>query len=208
MYLFLGREFCDRPLAPTQYVMEVWVDVELIDSLKLLAEQNKSGMAFLAAYGATWIVCGVLWLRKTEKFASIATIFQGQVAFPVAIGLSVLIGAIGRDRPVGDEVTQLSVLIGTSQLLGLPFLIYLFVKEQYHLVPFGFAAITSMHFVMYTWLYQTPVYFIMAVLISLGSMTLMFLAPKDNRRAAPSRVCFLTGGLLLAAALFFFLLHL
>src|SRR5699024_12288266 len=95
----------------------------------------------------TWLICAVLWRRASERVAACATLFQGMVAVPVALGLSALIGAIGQARPVAEEVTQLSVLIGTSQLLGLPLLIFLIVKHQYTLVPFSFASITSMHFV-------------------------------------------------------------
>ena len=101
------------------------------------------------------------------------------------------------------------MLIGTSQLLGLPFLIYLIVKRRYTLVPFAFAGITSMHFVLYSWLYQTPVYIVLAVLISLGTMVVMLTAPeKAEDRVGPTRVSLLTGGLLLAAALLFLILHL
>lgn len=177
--------------------------VELVESLALLAEQNMSGLAFLTAYGVTWLVCGAVWQRASERAAAFVTLFQGMVALPAALGLSALIGALGRERPVADEITQLSVLVGTSQLLGLPFLIHLVVRHQYTLVPFAFAAITSMHFVLYSWLYQTPVYIVMAVLISLGTATVMFTAPEAKRRAGPTRVSVLTGGLLLSTALLF-----
>jgi hypothetical protein len=183
------------------------VVVELVESLGLLAEQNMSGLAFLAAFGVTWVVCGAVWLRASERVAAFATLFQGMVALPAALGLSALIGAIGAERPVPDEITQLSVLVGTSQLLGLPFLIYLVVRHRYTLVPFAFAAVTSMHFVLYSWLYQTPVYIVMAVLISLGTATVMFAAAEPERRTTPARVSFLTGGLLLSTALLFLVLH-
>ncbi len=182
--------------------------MDLVESLRLLAEQNVSGVAFLSAYGLTWLVCGVFWRRAAERTAAFATLFQGMVAFPAALGLSALIGAIGPDRPVAAEITQLSILIGTSQLLGLPFLVYLVVRGQYALVPFAFAAVTSMHFVLYSWMYRTPVYIAMAVLVSLGSAAVMLAAPAGERRSGPARVCFLTGGLLLAAALLLLILHL
>jgi hypothetical protein len=182
--------------------------MELVDSLGLLAEQTMSGLAFLAAYGVTWSVCGVLWRRASERTATYATLFQGMVAFPAALGLSALIGAIGQERPVSEEITQLSVLIGTSQLLGLPFLIYLIVKQLYTLSPFAAAVITSMHFVLYSWLYQTPIYIVMAVLISFGTTIVMFTAPPARPSAGPERVGFLTGGLLLSTALIFLVLHL
>lgn len=182
--------------------------MDLMESLRLLAEQNMSGAAFLTAYGATWLVCGVLWQRASERVAAFATLFQGMVAFPAALGLSALIGAVGQDRPVADAITQLSVLIGTSQLLGLPFVIYLIVKQQYTLAPFAFSVITSMHFVLYSWLYQTPIYIAMAVLISLGSTAVMLTAPETTRRVGPTRVSFLTGGVLLLTTLLFLILHL
>ena len=75
-----------------------WEDrtVELMESLRLLAEQNMSGVAFLTAYGVTWLVCGGLWQRASERVAAFATLFQGMVAFPAALGLSALSGAIGQ----------------------------------------------------------------------------------------------------------------
>src|SRR5699024_7859275 len=40
-----------------------------------------------------------------------------------------------------DEITALSILIGTSQLLGLPLLVYFIVKRHYALVPVAVATI-------------------------------------------------------------------
>lgn len=180
--------------------------MELAESLQLLADRTMSGVAFLTAYGVTWVICGALWQRASQRVAALATLFQGTVALPAALGLSALSGAIGPGRPVAEEIDQLSILIGTSQLLGLPFLIYLVVRRQYLLVPFAFAAITSMHFALYSWRYRTPVYIVMAALISLGSTAVMLTAPA-GREAGPARVSFLTGGLLLATALLFVVLH-
>lgn len=181
--------------------------MDLEESLERLADQALSGASFLAAYGLTWVVCAVLWRRRTERTAALATLFQGLVALPVALGLSVAIGALGAERPVADEITQLSVLVAVSQLLGLPFLIHLVATARYTLVPFAFAAITSMHFVLYSWLYRTPAYIVMAVVISIGTLAVTATAPADDPRAGPVRVCALTGGSLLATALFLLVAH-
>ena len=130
------------------------------------------------------------------------------VAFPIALGLSALIGAIGQSRPVPDEITQLSILIGTSQLLGLPLLIYLISKRQYGLVPVVFATITAVHFVLYSWLYQTPLYIGMAVLIALSTTAVMGTAEEANPRSGPGRVCLVTGGLLVLTAAVLAWIHL
>lgn len=75
-------------------------------------------------------------------------------------------------------------------------------------MPFAFAAITSMHFVLYSWLYQTVIYIVMAILISVGTATVMFAAPETERRTRPALVSFVTSGLLLSTALLFLILHL
>ncbi len=182
--------------------------MDLTDLLNQLAEQNLSGISFLCAYGITWLACAIFWKRASQRTSAYATLFQGLVAFPVAMGLSYLIGAIGQDRPVPDEISTLSIFIGTSQLLGLPFLIFLVVKQQYRLVPYAFAVICSMHFILYSWLYQTPLYIIMAVLISVLTTALMLASREQNERVTPIRVCVLTGALLLATAVAFLAIHL
>src|SRR5699024_12821289 len=98
-----------------------------------------------------------------------ATLFHVMVALPIALSVLVMIEETGQERPVSVSIHQLSVLVGFSQLLGLPFLIYLVIKQYYRLVPLDFAGITSMHFVLYSWLYQTPIYIVMALLISIGT---------------------------------------
>lgn len=53
--------------------------MDLVDSLNALAAQNRSGIAFLGAYGLTWTVCAVVWLRTTKRTAAYVTLFQGLV---------------------------------------------------------------------------------------------------------------------------------
>lgn len=182
--------------------------MDLVPSLQSLAEQNLSGIAFLLCYGVTWLGCAVVWSRATARTAALATLFQGAVAFPAAIGLSFLIGALGQPRPVPEAITELSVLIGASQLLGLPFLIYLVITQRYSLLPVAFASIVSMHFVMYSWLYQAPGYIVMSALVAIGAVVTMATAPEEPVRLGPGRVCWMTGGLLLLSAAAFVIQHL
>lgn len=181
---------------------------DLITSLESLATQNIYGLSFLVAYGITWIICGILWRTAQPRSAALCTLFQGMVAFPLAIAFSYAIGAFDQDRPVEDAITQLSILIGTSQMLGIPLLIYLFVKKHFYLMPYVFAVICSMHFVLYSWLYQTPFYIIMAALISIGTTVVMLANSKMEDRDKASLVSVLTGGSMLATALIFLFIHL
>lgn len=180
--------------------------MDINSSLQALATQNLYGISFLIAYGVTWIVCGLLWRKLNERTAALCTLFQGLVAFPAALALSYAIGALGQERVVEDSITQLSILIGSSQTLGLPLLIYLFVVKQYTLMPYVFAVICAMHFVLYSWLYQTPFYIIMAVVMVIGTTTLMLVRKaKDVRKA--SQISLFTGASMLVTVLVFLGLH-
>ena len=75
---------------------------------------------------------------------------------------------------------------------------------QQNLSGVAFATITAIHFVLYSWLYQTPLYIGMAVLIALGTITAMATAPDNNDYSGPKRVCIVTGCLLLSTAAVFF----
>lgn len=173
--------------------------MQLIETLQALADLNRHGLAFLAAFGVTWVICGVLWLRITERHAAFATMIQGMVGLPLALGLTYAMGAFGGDRPVDPVIDELSTLIAMSQLLGLPLVIYLYATERHLLVPFGWASVVAMHFVLYAWLYRAPLYIVMAVAISIGTLIVMALAERraDVTAATASAVCFLTGSALL-----------
>lgn len=177
--------------------------MNLVDSLEALARLNRDGIAFLAAFGMTWVICGVLWRRVRVRYASLATMFQGMVGLPLALGLTYAIGAFGGDRPVDPAIDQLSVLIAVSQLLGLPLVIYLYATERYLLVPFAWASVVAMHFVLYSWLYRAPLYIVMSVVISLGTVVVMAVAERRSSvsERTASLVCLLTGSALLVTAL-------
>lgn len=181
---------------------------DLITSLESLATQNVYGISFLVAYGVTWIACGIFWRKLNPRTAALCTLFQGMAAFPLAMALSYAIGAFDQDRPVEPTITQLSILVGTSQMLGIPLLIYLFVKKLFYLMPYVFAAICSMHFVLYSWLYQTPFYIIMAALISIGATIIMLSNSGAADRNKASLVSLFTGGSMLVTALVFLFMHL
>lgn len=180
------------------------MDKELVTILKQLAKLNYSGIFFLFCYGVTWNICGVLWIRVSNKIAAYATLFQGLVALPFALIISYFLGSfVG--RPGGEIINQLSVLIAMSQLLVLPILIVFHIKKQYSFIPFIFSMASSIHFIFYTWLYQTILYVIMSLAISIGSSVIYY---KDTTKheqipstKAASVVCFFIGSMLITTGL-------
>lgn len=87
------------------------------------------------------------------------------VALPIALAILYLIDTF-KYRPEVGEINQLSVLLSMSQLLILPLLIAMFRRKHYTLIPFVFSGAGTVHFLLYTWLYQTPVYITLSIMVA------------------------------------------
>ncbi|PWD51192.1 hypothetical protein C8046_11575 [Serinibacter arcticus] len=175
---------------------------DLGSALAELADANYSGAPFLGAYGVTWLVCALLWHTRTPRVAAFATLFQGTVALPVALGISAALGMFD-ERPGGPLLAQLGVLVSMSQLLVLPLLIVLVTQRRYTAVPLVFAITAAIHFVPYAWLYQSVLYLVMPVVVAVG-LAIVAGIDRDPERddvlsaSGAGRVCALTGVALLA----------
>lgn len=178
------------------------------DLLQQLAVINYSGAPFLIAYGITWNFCGWMWLRFDPRIASLATLFQGMLALPLALALMYAIGAFD-NRPDTGILNELIVIVAMSQLLVLPLLIAMFRKAHYAVIPFVFSAGGAVHFLMYTWLYQTISYLIMAIMIALALSMVYGRKSEDGKliSADASLACFVTGLLLLLNAAYLIVSH-
>ncbi|NLC32251.1 MAG: hypothetical protein GX781_03025 [Clostridiales bacterium] len=178
--------------------------------MQTLAKLNYHGAPFLFCYGITWGICGFLWDKQPDKVAAYATLFQGLVALPFALGISYLIGSFSQ-RPGGEIITRLSVLIAMSQLLVLPILIVFHIKKQYTMIPFIFSIVSSIHFIAYTWLYQTFFYILMSCAISIGAAVIYYITLQENRShpdaSSASKVCFLTSAAMLITAMGLLVIH-
>lgn len=74
---------------------------------------------------------------------------------------------------------QLTIIMAMSQLLILPLIAVMQVKKQYSLLLFIFASALTIHFVLYSWLYQTWLYIIMSVIIAWG---IAFIYALDHQK--------------------------
>lgn len=174
----------------------------MIPLLEELARINLSGAPFLVAYGATWLICGYLWKTLSPKMASLATLFQGTVALPIALIILYFIDAFAK-RPETSDLDGLVILIAMSQLLALPLLIIQFHKKHYSLIPVVFTLVGAVHFLMYTWLYQTAAYIVMSIAIVLA-ISFIYYRHSDEEEfttEGAAKVCSITGALLLLNAI-------
>ncbi len=176
-------------------------------ALQTLAQVNRFGAPFLLAYGMTWIVCGFLWRKIRPSYAAIATLFQGMVALPIALVILYFIDAFDH-RPAIGEINQLSLLLSMSQILIIPLLIAMFRKKHYTLVPFVFSGAGAVHFLLYAWLYQTPIYILMSLLIAVV-IAFVYGTDRENAfisKAAAAKASLFTGMILLLAGSYFVLI--
>lgn len=176
-----------------------------IDEYRIaFAAANRYGWGFLAAYGTTWLICGVVWLRASARAGAFAALFQGLAALPVAILLTAL--TPGPPLPELAAMDSLVILLASGQLLGLPIVIYLTVKERFGLVPLAMALLVAVHFAPYSWLYNTPLYLVMGGAVSVGAVTAMILGGRihategDVARRGPMLLCFIVGGVMALSA--------
>lgn len=176
--------------------------------LQNLARINLSGAPFLFAYGVTWLLCGLLWVKVKPSLAALATLFQGMLALPIALLIMYLIWAFA-DRPETSEIDYLVILIAMSQLLALPVLIVMYRKRHYALIPVVFTIAGAVHFLMYSWLYQTVAYIIMPVLIVITTAHLYYVHADEKgfMDSGAGRVCTLTGILLILNGAYLTLSH-
>jgi len=176
----------------------------MVESLDQLARINLFGAPFLLAFGMTWIICGFLWTKIRPSNASLATLVQGGIAFPLSLFGMYIIGAFENQPDLG-YLDNLSILISMSQLLILPLLIAMFKKKHYSLIPFVFSAGVAVHFPMYSWLYRTVGYIVMPIGIAIALSVIYTL---DNRKegissSAAAKSCYFTGFILLLTAVYF-----
>ncbi len=164
-----------------------------------LAETNRFGWGFLAAYGTTWLICGLVWLRASARTGAFCTLFQGLAALPVAILLTAL--TAGPPAPEFAAMDTLVILLASGQLLGLPIVIYLTVARRYSLVPLAMALLVAVHFAPYSWLYDTPLYLVMGGAVSVGAVIAMAVGDRsghgsDTNSRGPMLLCFVVGGVM------------
>ncbi|MCA9941894.1 MAG: hypothetical protein KC449_00365 [Anaerolineales bacterium] len=137
-----------------------------------VSANSAGGAPFLIAYGATFIISGILSFALPEETAALIVLFQGGVALPAAFWLERRMGwgRMSADNPLRG----LSVLLAVSQALALPALIVAFDLNP-RAIPVMMAGLGGIHFLPYAWLHRTRLYTALAVAISFGAFGLQLL---------------------------------
>jgi hypothetical protein len=130
---------------------------------------SAGGSPFLIAYGATFIITGILSYILPEETAALIAMFQGGVALPAAFWLE---RKMGKGRMAADNpLRALSAQLAVSQALALPLLIVAYNLNP-RSIPVVLAGLGGVHFLPYAWLHRTRLYAILAAAVSLGAFGL------------------------------------
>jgi hypothetical protein len=137
-----------------------------------VSANSAGGAPFLIAYGATFIISGMLSYLLPEETAALLVLFQGGVALPLAFWLERRMGW-GR-MAINNPLRPLSVQLAVSQALALPALIVAFTMNP-RSIPVMMAGLAGVHFLPYAWLHRTKLYVGLAVALSFGAFAVQLL---------------------------------
>lgn len=137
-----------------------------------VSASSAGGAPFLIAYGATFIISGILTYMLPEETAALIVMFQGGLALPVAFWLERKLGT--GTMAENNPLRALSVQMAMSQALALPALIVAFDLNP-RSIPVIMAGLGGVHFLPYAWLHRTRLYAALAVAVSFGAFGLQLL---------------------------------
>lgn len=151
-----------------------------------ITASSSGGAPFLLAFAFTLGATGIAGFWLDVRTTALVTLFQGNVALPLAFGLERMMSTarMSDDNPL----KALSIQLAISQIFALPLalIVYGFAPAY---VPAAMGAIGAAHFVPYVWLQRTRWYLALAVAASVGPCVL---AIVFREAAAPWTLLFLS----------------
>ncbi len=175
--------------------------MDVQDYLSQLAQVNRHGFGFLLGYGLTWWAAAVVSRRFDDRVGAYAVLFQGLVGLPLGLLLTA-VAAVGA-RPEDPTLNALSIYLSMGQLLALPLAIVLIIREDYRLAVAVLAVVLAVHLIPYAWLYRSPVYLVVGIIIALGSAVVT--GRQTRTDLAIPTICALTGSTLVLGSVAAFL---
>lgn len=134
-------------------------------------EATHKGFAFLITNGVAWLIAGILALRWPVQRTATFLMLMGFVTVPLALALRHGLGF----PPYSPEnpLNQLGLSIAFVPAVAIPAAFIAYVKHPIYL-PSVMAAVVGGHFLPYSWLYQTYVYLVLGIAVSVVPSALMF----------------------------------
>jgi hypothetical protein len=132
--------------------------MDFLTSHSDLINATHRGFAFLITNGIGWIIAGILALRWPVKRTATLLLLMGFVTIPAAFGVRELLGF--PDYPDENPLNQLGILLAFVPAVAIPAVIIAYIKYPLYM-PSVMAALLGGHFLPYSWLYQTNIYYLL-----------------------------------------------
>jgi hypothetical protein len=168
-------------------------DIDRIREQGILS--SLAGFPILVTFAFVWLVAGALSYVVPPAIAPWIYLCLGVPAMPVAIALERRLGYIPPVTP--DPLLPLTLQILFVQIVAFPAILLVWETAPAY-VPVAFAAIVGAHFLPFQWVYRTPLYGVLGVVVAVGPFLLALLF---GRRALHYTGFFVGAALLVGALL-------
>jgi len=152
---------------------------EAIDSARRVAIiSSGAGYPFLLVFACVWTGASVLSYVVPREVAPWVYLFLGLPAMPIAIYVE---RRVASKHPTDgkSEFLPLTLQILFVQIVAYPAVMIVWsVASDY--VPVAFAAVVGAHFLPFQWVYRTPLYGILGVVVAVGPYLIAAVAGEDS----------------------------
>ena len=166
-------------------------DLDALRERAILA--SRAGFPFLLVFGVVWLAAGALSYAVPAAIAPWTYVGLGMPAMPLALLLEKRLAYVAAPKP--DLLLPLTLQILFVQIVAFPAILLVWDAAPSYL-PVAFAAVVGAHFLPFQWVFRTPLYGILGVVVAVGPYALAVLVGKR----ALHLTGFLVGPALLAGA--------
>ncbi len=148
-----------------------------IDTVRIQAVLSSvAGFSFLLFFSFAWIGAGCLSYMVPLNVVPFIYWFSGLPAIPLAMALERRIGYVPPAKP--DPLLPLTLQLMFIQVVAFPAFLPFLGSDAYSF-PVAFAAVVGAHLLPFQWVYRTPLYGVLGVVIAVGPFLLIvFLGNK------------------------------
>ena len=149
-------------------------EIDAIRQHAILA--SLAGFPFLLVFGIVWITAGVLSYVVPRDLAPWAYLMLGMPATPIAMAIERRAGYLPPANP--DPLVPLVLQVFFVQIVAFPAILLVWDQTPEY-VPVAFAAVVGAHFLPFDWIYQTTLYRILGIVVSVAPfVVLIFVREK------------------------------
>jgi uncharacterized protein DUF7010 len=171
--------------------MKTLSEIDAIRQHAILA--SLAGFPFLLVFGIVWITAGVLSYLVPREVAPWIYLMLGMPATPVAMAIERRSGYLPSADP--DPLVPLVLQVFFVQIVAFPAILLVWDQTPEY-VPVAFAAVVGAHFLPFDWIYQTTLYRILGIVVSVAPFVVLIFV----RERALHYTGFVVGAALLAGA--------